>query len=44
MFIKVFKELGIKTINLVRKEDAIKELVDIGGDVVLNTSNAEFDN
>ena len=43
MFIKVMKENGIKTVNLVRNADYIKELQEIGADYVLNTKDEDFE-
>ena len=43
MFIKVMKENGIKTINLVRNNDYIRELKEIGADYVLNTKDEDFE-
>ena len=43
MFIKVMKENGIKTINLVRNNAYIKELQEIGADYVLNTKDEDFE-
>jgi len=43
MLIRFAKEKGIKTINLVRREEAVKELLDLGADYVLNTTNADFE-
>jgi len=39
MLIQMTKHLGIKTINLVRREEQIKEIKDLGGDYVLCTKN-----
>ena len=33
------KSLGLKTINLVRRDDVIDELFDIGADIVINSDN-----
>lgn len=43
MTIRYFKMKGIKTINIVRKNDYIKELQEIGGDYVLNQEDEDFD-
>eukprot|EP00331_Platyophrya_macrostoma_P029303 CAMPEP_0176441526 /NCGR_PEP_ID=MMETSP0127-20121128/21249_1 /TAXON_ID=938130 /ORGANISM="Platyophrya macrostoma, Strain WH" /LENGTH=327 /DNA_ID=CAMNT_0017826319 /DNA_START=40 /DNA_END=1023 /DNA_ORIENTATION=- len=43
MFIRVMKEAGIKTVNLVRNADYIKELKEIGADYVLNTQDENFE-
>ena len=43
MFIKVMKENGIKTINLVRNNAYIKELKESGADYVLNTKDEDFE-
>ena len=43
MLIKLFKENGIKTINLVRRDDAKEELLRIGADYVLNTKDDDFE-
>ena len=43
MFIKVMKENGIKTINLVRNDEYIKELQEMGADYVLNTKDEDFE-
>ena len=43
MLIKLFKENGIKTINLVRRDDAKEELLKIGADYVVNTNDDDFE-
>lgn len=43
MFIRVFKENGIKTINLVRRDDVKEELLSLGADYVLNTTDPDFE-
>jgi NADPH:quinone reductase-like Zn-dependent oxidoreductase len=43
MCIKYFKLKGIKTINIVRKNEYIKELEGIGADFVLNQEDEDFD-
>jgi NADPH2:quinone reductase len=43
MCIRYFKTKGIKTINIVRKNEYIKELQDMGGDYVLNQEDDDFD-
>ena len=43
MLIKLFKENGIKTINLVRRDDPKEELLRIGADYVLNTNDNDFE-
>jgi NADPH2:quinone reductase len=43
MLIKLFKEYGIKTINLVRRDEAKDELYKIGADYVLNLKDNDFD-
>ena len=43
MLIRVFKENGIKTINLVRRDDVKEELLSLGADYVLNTTDADFE-
>ena len=43
MLIRLFKENGIKTINLVRRDDAKEELLRIGADYVLNTKDDDFE-
>lgn len=42
IFIQLCKEEGIKTINLVRKEEHIKELKELGGDYVLNIQSKDW--
>jgi NADPH:quinone reductase-like Zn-dependent oxidoreductase len=42
IFIKAAKEYGIKLINLVRNEEHIKTLEELGADVILNYSCDEF--
>ena len=42
-FIRYFKEKGIKTINIVRKEEFIQELKDEGADYVLNSTAPDFE-
>ena len=44
MMIRLFKEHGIKTINLVRRDDAKEELTKLGADYVLNMKDSHFDN
>lgn len=41
--IKAAKSKGITTINIVRKEEQIQQLLDMGADYVLNSTNANFD-
>jgi len=43
MLIRYFKEKGIKTINIVRKEEYIQELKDEGADYVLNSTAPDFE-
>ena len=43
MLIRLFKENGIKTINLVRRDDVKEELLRIGADYVLNTKDNDFE-
>jgi len=43
MLIRHMKEIGVKTINLVRKEDYIKELKELGADYVLNMNDPKFE-
>ena len=43
MLIRLFKENGIKTINLVRRDDVKEELLRIGADYVLNTKDDDFE-
>jgi len=43
MLIKLAQAGKIKTINLVRKEYHVKELQELGADVVLNTTSPDFD-
>ena len=43
MLIRYFKEKGIKTINIVRRDDCIQELKDEGADYVLNSTAADFE-
>jgi len=43
MLIKNCKDEGIKTINLVRREEQKKELLDLGADYVINTSDKDFE-
>lgn len=42
MLIKYLKQAGVKSINIVRKDDYKQELLDIGADYVLNSSDPEF--
>jgi len=43
MFIRYFKEKGIKTINVVRKQEFVQELKDEGADYVLNSTDPDFE-
>ena len=43
MMIKLFKEHGIKTINLVRRDDVKEELSKLGADYVLNIKDSDFE-
>ncbi len=43
MFIRFCKEKGIKTINIVRRDDYIQELKDEGADYVLNSTAPDFE-
>jgi NADPH2:quinone reductase len=43
MFIKLCKKEGISTINLVRKEDQVSHLKEIGGNHVINTSSKDWE-
>ena len=43
MLIRLFKEHGIITINLVRRDEAKYELFQLGADHVLNTKDSDFD-
>jgi len=43
MLIKFFKQKGIKLINIVRKEEQIEELKQIGADYVLNSQAPDFE-
>lgn len=43
LLIRELKELGIKSINLVRRDEYIQPLKDIGADYVLNTKDADFE-
>eukprot|EP01017_Pseudomicrothorax_dubius_P042077 TRINITY_DN681_c0_g4_i1.p1 TRINITY_DN681_c0_g4~~TRINITY_DN681_c0_g4_i1.p1 ORF type:complete len:339 (-),score=73.32 TRINITY_DN681_c0_g4_i1:87-1103(-) len=42
MIIRICREHGVKTINIVRKDSYIEELRSIGGDVVLNSESPDF--
>lgn len=43
MVIRYFKAMGIKTINILRKDEYIQELKDIGADYVLNSTAPDFE-
>jgi len=43
MLIRELKEAGVKSINLVRREEYIKELKDLGADYVLNIKDKDFE-
>jgi len=43
MLIRYFKEKGIKTINIVRRDDYTQELKDEGADYVLNSTAPDFE-
>lgn len=43
MMIRYFKEHGIKTINLVRRDDVKEELIRLGADYVLNIKDSDFE-
>ena len=43
MFIRYFKEIGVKTINIVRRDGVIEELKNEGADYVLNSKAADFE-
>ena len=43
IFIRVLKENGIKSINLVRRDDVKDELIKLGADYVLNTQSPDFE-
>ena len=43
MMIRLFKEHGIKIINLVRRDDVKDELYKLGADYVLNIKDSDFD-
>jgi len=43
MFIRYFKEKGIKTINIVRRDDFTEELKGLGADYVLNSTAPDFE-
>lgn len=43
MMIRLFKENGIKTINLVRRDDVKDELTKLGADYVLNMKDTDFE-
>ena len=43
MFIRLCAKYGIKTINLVRKEEQIEELKKIGADFVISTSSKDWE-
>ena len=43
MLIRLCKDNGIKTINLVRRDDIKEELRSIGADYVLNTNDTDFE-
>ena len=42
MLIKLFSEVGIKTLAIVRQESQIKELTELGATVVLNSKDSEY--
>jgi len=43
MLIRALKEEGVKSINVVRKDEYVKELLDIGADYVLNMQSEDFE-
>jgi len=43
MLIRELKEVGVKSINLVRREEYIQELKDLGADYVLNIKDKDFE-
>ena len=43
MLIRYLKEVGVKSINIVRRDDYIQELLDIGADYVLNSTSPDFE-
>ena len=44
MIIRVFKEAGIKLINVVRREEQVEMLKnEYGADIVLNSTSEDFD-
>jgi len=43
MLIKELKEAGVKSINLVRREEYIQQLKDLGADYVLNIKDKDFE-
>lgn len=44
MFIRLCSKEGIKTVNVVRKEEHVSKLKSIGADYVFNTSNENWEN
>ena len=43
MLIRYLKEIGVKSINIVRKDEYIKELQELGADYVLNSTAPDFE-
>jgi len=43
MLIRALKEVGVKSINLVRKDEYIQDLKDLGADYVLNIKDKDFE-
>jgi len=43
MPIRELKEIGVKSINLMKRDECIQELKDIGADYVLNIKDKDFE-
>jgi len=43
MLIRELKEVGVKSINLVKRDEYIQELKDIGADYVVNIKDKDFE-